>query len=96
MLITTSTTETRTISHVVAMVCDLCQTRYDGASAHNWAGDSYKLERTALSYEQGCIYPEGVYTTTIHFDICPACMTTRVMPWLQSQGATPTTRESDI
>jgi hypothetical protein len=96
MLITNTTTETRRISRTAAVVCDLCYTRYDGATSHNWASDSFGIERTILSYEQGSVYPEGGSTTTTHFDICPSCMVTRVIPWLCSQGATPTTRKIDI
>jgi hypothetical protein len=96
MHITQEKVESRTVSTTVAMVCDLCRTRYEGVDQYDWSTEPYRREKTTLTYEYGDVFPEGGTTTHIRVDICPTCFTTRLLPWLHSQGVAPTTYEVEI
>lgn len=75
----------------LAIICDLCKTRYDGATRYNWATGQFDIERTTVSSESGTVFPEGGSTDVIDVDICPRCFTDKLLPWLQSQGVHVTT-----
>jgi len=64
-------------------VCDLCGRKEPG---DGWS-KCYDVEDVEVSYESGSRYPDGNFTETISYDICPDCFKNKLMPWLESQGA---------
>jgi hypothetical protein len=94
-------TKPREIEVCVEVICDLCrkpaplpqkQGRY---SVGVWTTNQYQVNQVLVSREYGSTYPGGHYTTTESFDICPECWKDKLVPWLQSKGATPTLEESE-
>ena len=81
----------------VIVRCDLC-----GAEAPNpgwWDNPwtyGYGVERVNISYESGDSFPEGRFTKTMFVDVCPDCFVSKVIPWLKSQGATISEKDSYI
>lgn len=70
--------------------CDLC-----GAVAKygNWESVVYEVAEAEIEitvrYKDGEENPAcGGGGTKYHVDICPACFKTKLIPWLESQGAT--------
>ena len=63
-------------------VCDLC----GDESEDNWA-PGYSANKTEVKIIEGKSYPEGGSGTEISYDICPTCFKTKLIPWLESQGA---------
>lgn len=75
------------------LVCDLCGTA--SAAGGYWHGDA-QTNDTTVCMEVGNSYgPGGGDKKTTEFDICPTCFSTKLMPWLESQGAKPRTEERD-
>jgi hypothetical protein len=76
----------------VAIICDLCKTRYEGATRSNWATGQCDSECTDVSYASDTVFPGGGGTEVmINVDICPTCFMDKLLPWLQSQGVEVTT-----
>jgi hypothetical protein len=72
---------------VVERRCDLC-----GRAGNPWGGwntSTYDVAKTDVGMEMGTSYPDDYHTTETVFDICPDCFTTKLIPWLKSQGAEP-------
>ncbi len=84
----------KTTQKKIGVKCDLCKKFYRGADSYHdtdWPTDcSYDVETTGVYYESGSAYPEGRFTETTVFHICPDCFTERLIPWLKEQGAEPT------
>jgi hypothetical protein len=60
----------------------------------NWAsGSSYDINKTTIEHESGTHYPGDYNTTKVKFHLCPNCFEFKLIPWLLSQGANPTTEE---
>jgi hypothetical protein len=93
MKITQTRIETRKVTHkdVIALVCDLCQTRSEG---WHWSQNMYDIEESKIFYKNGYVYTTGGQVTEVSFDLCPRCFTQRLLPWLEVQGAKPTVTES--
>ena len=94
-------TEKRTLpaheyNHLVAVVCDLCKTKYTDR-ATNWGekSPSRTLDTKVYSAEESHDRDGGGYRKLFWFDICPACFRDRLVPWMKSQGAEPTIEETD-
>ena len=85
------------VSVCTSVVCDLCAGEAAGPSAYepSWDGDLYGVARTAVSMEVGDNYPEGGATVERRVDVCPTCFTAKLIPWLESQGATVAKIERD-
>jgi hypothetical protein len=86
----------------IEITCDLCnkrapnpqkQSQYSRSSA--WTTDKFEVNQILVSHEEGSSYPEGSFTKTERFDVCPDCWETKLMPWFHSQGATVTIAEND-
>jgi hypothetical protein len=64
------------------MQCAICKNespRYDG-----WSKSSYDIDEVCISYETDSLTNRAI---RYDVDICPWCFITRVVPWLESQGA---------
>jgi len=75
-------TETR----IDKLKCDLC-----GAESHDrddWSAERYAVAETTIQCKTGSSYPEGGSGTEYNIDLCPTCFEEKLIPWLQSQGAT--------
>jgi hypothetical protein len=94
-------TQPREVEVCVEVTCDLCGTAaprpgdWSGYGRGEWVADPYAVELVSVSHESGSSYPEGSFTTTQSFDVCPQCWDTKLMPWFKSQGAAPTVRKRD-
>jgi hypothetical protein len=67
---------------VVRVTCDLCGAEHQGS---DWSS-GYDVRTGTLRYEDGKSYPDDQWITTTRADLCPACWTTRLLPWLLAQG----------
>lgn len=50
--------------------------------------EAYSIDEVEIKYRKGEIYPEGGFWNDITVDICLTCFTEKLVPWLESQGAT--------
>ncbi len=73
---------------VVETICDLCRKPYEEA-------DFYNFDEVEIARRAGTHYPDGGNATDTTFDICGPCFESKLVPWMESQGATPETTESD-
>jgi hypothetical protein len=83
-------TERRTYEQtvVVKVICDLCGAK---GHAYGWPetdGGGFEVNDTTVRFKTGKQYPESGSGVVYEVDICPACFTAKLIPWLQSQGAT--------
>jgi hypothetical protein len=76
--------ETRTT--VKEIRCDMCPAVTKRELCWPGRGDN-NVNRTKIEFEYGSSYPEGQWTTTQSFDVCPDCWEGKVVPWFMSQGA---------
>lgn len=83
-------TSTQTI--LEKTTCDLCG---ESTSGDNWADGNYEHDEITIQRVSGAHYPEGDYRETASFDICPKCWEEKLVPWMASQGASPTVKEAD-
>jgi len=79
--------ETR--EYVVKRSCDICNLVSDSA---DWPCTSnYAINETEISitirHKDGSNYPDGGNGTETQIDLCPKCFKDKLIPWLQSQGA---------
>lgn len=84
VLVTVPAYTTERVEHII---CELC-----GAKSHDdsdWQGDSHKLDEVKVEHNRGENYPEFMSTVTVKLDICPACFSTKLLPWFESQGGKP-------
>ena len=70
--------------------CDLCETKAKDAS---WSSSYYNIDDTNIEMQvtidckTGEMYPEGGSYEEYIIDLCPKCFKSRLIPWLESQGA---------
>ena len=90
-------TETKTYDLVDERVCDLCGgvSRDSGSFNYDWYRNSFKINNAVIELNQGSSYPEGGHRITTTCDLCPECMATKVIPWLESQGVKMREEECD-
>lgn len=76
----------REYDHLVKTTCDLCGTE---AKDGRWASDIYEVNEVEVTVRQkdGHNYPEGGFGEEYVVDLCPTCFKERLIPWLQSEGA---------
>ena len=82
---------TYTQDEVAEVICDLCKETFRDM---DWDVGPYQVQTTEVSYEYGTDYPGDRATTTLEFHICPNCFKNKLIPWMESQGATPTKKDS--
>lgn len=70
---------------VTHTTCDLC-----GQQIKPKIGNADEVE---VKHRTGSAYPEGGSGEETSVDLCGDCFDGRLVPWLESQGAKPTTRE---
>lgn len=79
----------RNVQVCVKRQCDLCGVSSKGG--HDWDVDYYEVDDTEIAvtirHKAGEDYPEGGSGDEIEIDLCPKCFRTRLVPWLQLQGA---------
>lgn len=75
----------KTESFVVKMTCDIC--------GNEIVHEPFNAEQTTVEHVVGKSYPEGGSGSKISFDICGKCFETKIVPWMQSQGAAAEWRE---
>jgi shikimate 5-dehydrogenase len=91
-------TYTQTHDVCVKRTCDLCgKATKDG---DNWQDASvYDVAETEVSVtvkcKEGENYPSGGHSDDIVVDMCPSCFTTKLVPWLQSQGVKVEAKRTD-
>ncbi len=61
-------------------VCDLC-----GKDLN--ATGSYNIADVTVECETGSSYPDSGSCLKLSADICPECFKSKLVPWLESQGA---------
>lgn len=85
--------ETVTRQVCTKVVCDLCGA--EGRELGNevqWEKTTYDAATTIFA-ESGARWPDSAQVETTRFDVCPNCFKTKLVPWMKSQGATPTISE---
>jgi hypothetical protein len=83
-------TEKRTYTRdvVTAVHCDICGAKgYEGGWPEK-DGGGFEVNQTTVRFKTGKQYPDCGSGVEYEVDICPACFKDRLMPWLNSQGAT--------
>ena len=76
---------------LVETKCDLC----GKTTTKEWKGHSDDAAETEVRFKTGTIYPEGGSGDETTIDICPECFRTKLIPWVESHGGKPTTKEWD-
>lgn len=71
----------------VAITCDICKRFHAGAG---WADHSWEIAETRIQMTTGTRHADEDCSKKVSFDICPECFSSKLIPWLESQGATPT------
>lgn len=67
--------------------CDLCKAKIR-------SNGMFSVNDIIVSCEIGCSYPDGSGSTSEwEYDICEDCFKTKLMVWLESQGAIPRFKE---
>lgn len=79
----------------VEFACDPCGRRAPIPSRGDFA-DDYEVKECTVEMKTGSSYPEGGDVKTTSFDVCPDCFRARLIPWMESQGAKPSTDEYDF
>jgi hypothetical protein len=79
----TRTQPAKEYEETVERKCDLC----GRASPFPWD--------VRVEIEEGYSFPEGGHTVTTLYDICPECFRTKLVPWLEAQGARARKKEVD-
>lgn len=77
---------------VDSISCDIC------GEVHphdHWKKDAFEVLETEVSITTGVQYPEGGDRHIVSFDICPKCFNEKLIPFLESLGAKPSTDEKD-
>ena len=77
---------TGTYKAFVSRACDLCG--LVSKSDRNWKDDEYHIDETEVKLTVGIKEWDGRSDTEYTVDICPDCFKGKLIPWLQSQGAT--------
>jgi hypothetical protein len=75
------------------LVCDLCGT--ESKSPDEWSDKNYNVAETEIRMRFGDVFPEGDFSKTTEFDICPDCFEDKLIPWMKLQGAVPTERDTE-
>jgi hypothetical protein len=85
--------ETKSVQ--VGRKCDLCGAEVRTPQYWSWTTETFNVAETKVECRTGTQYPEGGSGTVTEVDICTLCFRDRLVPWLESQGATVEEREWD-
>lgn len=90
-------------TRTVAVICDVCKKEHTGATEHGgevkWPEGNHIEHETTLklySVEYTGYYDGGGDGKEIVVHICVDCFRTRLIPWLEQQGARVETRDFDF
>lgn len=75
------------------LTCDICGTASN--TDENWSTKDFEHAISAVHLEERESFPTGGHTKDVTYHICANCFKTRLMPWLDTQGAKPTVSEAD-
>lgn len=87
-----SHTETKTQAITCTIIdevrCDLCKKVAPRTDKEQpWVRDDFDKLEVRVSFTEGYSYPESWDYIESIWDICPECFHKKLVPWLQSQGA---------
>jgi hypothetical protein len=89
-------TITKEVEELQETKCDLCGKI---AKCGHWESSCWDVNDVELDIsivnKTGKSYPETSWGTTYMVDMCPECFQKKLIPWLESQGATILEREWD-
>jgi hypothetical protein len=71
---------------LVETKCDLC----GSTTITGWKRDQFDALEVDVKLKTGSAFPITGRGEEISIDICPDCFTTKLVPWVQSQGGKPT------
>jgi hypothetical protein len=76
----------------VSVTCDLCNAKAsspDEGPDSVWQSEYYDATevQVCVRLRTGEVFPEDSNAKEVHFDICPSCFQSKLVPWLESQGA---------
>lgn len=72
---------------ITKVTCDLC--------GKDCREAEFEVNRVEVEHSYGEAYPDGGTTTKVEFDLCGACFTEKLRPFLESLGARPRVTEVD-
>lgn len=72
---------------VERVTCDLCNSEIKRTG--------YDADEVEIRHRTGHSYPEGGSGAETTIDMCGQCFDEKLVPWLRSQGANPTTTDWD-
>ena len=81
----------RTYTAIDEIKCDLC----GFITRRLWKSDMFDATESEVRLKTGEQYPEGGSGKEITVDICPDCFVSKLIPWVESQGGKPQTKEWD-
>jgi hypothetical protein len=79
--------------HFKSITCDLCGAKGRSDCQDAWGGGPFDVAETTVQMRTGKSYPDCYNYTYKEVDICTMCFKTKLIPWLESQGATVRERE---
>lgn len=80
-----------TFQVLVDVKCDIC----GATSKSEWKETQFDATEVEVRLKTGSSYPEGGSGDETTVDLCPSCFQKKLIPWIQSQGGTPTTKPWD-
>lgn len=84
-------TVTREREVILERTCDLCGIKAQERGGDEWYGKFFDINETEIEViirqRDGVLYPEGGSGTRMSVDMCPRCFKNKLIPWLESQGA---------
>jgi len=75
------------------LTCDICGSASN--ADENWAARDFHHASTAIHLEERESLPTGGHSRDVTYHLCPDCFKSKLMPWLESQGAKPGVSEAD-
>jgi hypothetical protein len=75
------------------LTCDICGA--DSNGDENWAAKEFEQASTTIQLDERVSYPDGGHSKDITFHLCPECFKSKLVPWLDTQGAKPSIGEAD-
>jgi hypothetical protein len=85
----------------VGIQCDCCKILFEGVREEyrhsvNYHDNDYEVKTTGIFKVEGNVYPEGDFTPSTAWHICPKCFEEKVEPFLLSIcGVIPQEKDND-
>jgi cytochrome c5 len=87
---TIETNQVTSVHDIIHATCDLCGAKAVSArpnSENDWSKSQFRIHDTTLVCRDGTNSPDGGSGSDIVVDLCNACFRSKLVPWLESQGA---------